>query len=213
MCFACSAHAAPPKVRLEYSERRDWLCSLLPSNSIKDEWREELLSRQEELIDLWERHGRRLVAATEAVSGKVFASREVTVRLTLCSSPSESFPLSDRITINMRYALKSFTRAPVSVRYKMHTLFHELLHLFLFQHPMEKSALVEAHAAEHERVRSHLHLLAVQKAVLIRLDERDALREIVASDSALPGGHYKRAWEIVNATEEEYLKYVAELAK
>jgi len=51
----------------------------------------------------------------------------------------------------------------------------------------------------------------LQKAVLLRLNEPDALKEVIAVDSVLPGGYYKRAWELVNATNTEYLKYVAEL--
>jgi hypothetical protein len=73
--------------------------------------------------------------------------------------------------------------------------------------------LLQQRAAEPERVRDHLHLLALQKAVLLKLNEGDALRDVVAVDSALPGGYYKRAWELVNATDSEYLKYVAELSK
>jgi hypothetical protein len=95
------------------------------------------------------------------------------------------------------------------MRYKVDTLFHELLHIFLSRRPIESSALLKEHAAEDERVRDHLHLLALQKAVLLKLNEPDALKEVIAVDSALPGGYYKRAWELVNATDTEYLKYIA----
>jgi hypothetical protein len=171
---------------------------VLPGNSVKEEWKAELLARQSEFVQLWESEGPRLLATTEAISGKDFALREITARLTLCNSPSESFPQADRVTINMRYALGSFTPTPVSLRYKVDTLFHELLHIFLSQHPIEDSVLLQQHAAEPERVRDHLHLLALQKAVLLKLNEGDALRDVVAIDSALPGGYYKRAWELVN---------------
>jgi len=113
----------------------------------------------------------------------------------------------------MRYALRSFTPEPVSLRYKVDTLFHELLHIFISRHPIENSGLLKEHATEEERVRDHMHLLALQKAVLLKLNEPDALKEVIAVDSALPGGYYKRAWELVNATDKEYLKYVAELSK
>jgi hypothetical protein len=213
LCVTGLAHATPPRVKVEYGPRQDMLCSMLPGNSIKDEWKAELVSRQPELERLWEGEGPRLLAAAEAISGRAFGSREVIAELTLCNSPSESSPRADRVTVNMRYALASFTPAPVSLRYKSQTLFHELLHILLFQHPIESSLLVEQHAAERERVRGHLHLLALQKAVLLKLDEREALKEVIAVDSALPGGYYKRAWELVNATDGEYLKYVAELSK
>ena len=211
--FGCSSQAALSQVSVEYSASEDLACSLPPASPIKEEWKAELLSRQSEFVRIWQTEGPRLLAATEAISGKDFPSEEVTARLTLCNAPSESFPGKDRVTINMRYALRSFTPEPVSMRYKVATLFHELLHIFLSRHPIENSALLKEHAAEDERVRDHLHLLALQKAVLLKLNEPDALKEVIAVDSALPGGFYKRAWELVNATDKEYLKYVTELSK
>ena len=99
------------------------------------------------------------------------------------------------------------------MRYKVNTLFHELLHIFLHRHAITNSALLKEHASEDERVRDHLHLLALQKAVLLKLNQGDTLKEVIAVDSALPGGYYKRAWELVNVANTEYLKYVAELSK
>ena len=211
--FGCSSHATLPRVKVEYSPSEDLACSLPPGSPIKEEWKAEMLSREPEFVRLWQAEGLKLLAAAEAISGKDFPSQEIKARLTLCNVPSESFPGEDRVTINMRYALKSFTPEAVSIRYKVDTLFHELLHIFLTRHPIENSALLKEHATEDERVRDHLHLLALQKAVLLRLNEPDALKEVIAVDSALPGGYYKRAWELVNATDKEYLKYVAELSK
>ena len=211
--FGCLSQATLPRIKVEYSPSEDLACSLPPGSPIKEEWKAELLSRQSEFVTLWQTEGPKLLAATEAISGGDFPLQEITARLTLCNAPSESFPGADRVTINMRYALRSFTPEPVSMRYKVDTLFHELLHIFLSRHPIENSPLLKEHAAEDERVRDHLHLLALQKAVLLELNEPDALKEVIAVDSALPGGYYKRAWELVNATDKEYLKYVAELSK
>jgi hypothetical protein len=212
-CFVCSSQASQPRVKVEYSPQEDLLCSSPPGSSIKEEWKAELLSRQPEFEKLWETEGPRLIAATEAISGKAFPAQEITARLTLCQMPSESFPGTNRVTINMRYALNSFTPEPVSMRYKVQTLFHELLHIFLSRHPIERTALLKERASEDERVRDHLHLLALQKAVLLKLDKAEVLKEVIAVDSQLPGGYYKRAWEIVNVTDSEYLKYVAEASR
>jgi hypothetical protein len=205
--------AAGPTVKVYYSPSEDRECSAPPRDPIKEEWKAELLSRQSEFVTLWEAEGPRLIAATEVISGKNFPSQQVAARLTLYNAPSESLPGTDRVIINMRYALKSFTAEPVSLRYKVDILFHELLHIFLGQYHVQNTALLKQHAAEDERVRDHLHLLALQKAVLLKLDERDALKDLIAVDSVLPGGYYKRGWELVNATDDEYLKYVAELSK
>lgn len=211
--FGCSPQATLPRIKVEYSPSEDVACSLPPGSSIKEEWKVELLSRQPEFVKIWQSEGPKLLAATEAISGRGFPLHEITARLTLCNAPSESFPGTDRVTINMRYALRSFTPEPVSMRYKVDTLFHELLHIFLSRHPIENSTLLKEHAAEDERVRDHLHLLALQKAVLLQLSEPDALKDVIAVDGALPGGYYRRAWELVNVTDKEYLKYVAELSQ
>jgi hypothetical protein len=213
VCFAGMTHADPPKVKIEYNPRQDMLCSLLPGSAIKDEWKLELASRKTEFERLWESDASRLFEATEAIAGKAFPAQDITARLTLCSTPSESLPGADHVAVNMRFALKSFTAKPVPMRYKANTLFHELLHVLLFKYSVANSSLLKEHAAEPERVRNHLHLLALQKAVLLKINELDALKEVVVIDSELPGGHYKRAWEIVNATDVTYLKYVAEVAK
>jgi hypothetical protein len=213
ICLAGSAQASAPRVKIEYNPRQDIFCSLLPGGAIKDEWKLELAARKAEFERLWESEAPRLFEATEAIAGKAFPAQEITARLTLCSTPSESLPGADQVAVNMRYVLKSFTAKPVPMRYKANTLFHELLHLFLFERPVANSSLLKEHATESKRVRNHLHLLALQKAVLLKLNELDALKEVVAIDSDLPGGYYKRAWEIVNATDVTYLKYVAEVAK
>lgn len=211
--LASLCHAAPPAVKVEYGPDQDRWCSMLPGNTIKDEWKAELSSRKAEFVQLWEKAGPPLMQATESITGKSFPAGEIRADLTLCNSPSESAPQSGRVTVNMRFALASFAKSPVSLRYKANTLFHELLHIFMFHHPVHSSKLLEKHAAEPERVRTHLHLLALQKAALLRLGDMDGLKEVIAVDSALPGGFYKRAWELVDMEDNRYLEYVAELTR
>lgn len=208
--FACHARAGQPDVTITYSPSFDTACSLVRGGTIKDEWKQELLSRKAEFEALWAGVGPRLMAATESITGKSFPDEHFTARLTLCNLPSQSFV---GISVNMRYALKSFASPPVPMRYKVDTLFHELLHVFLSSHPLSNSALLAEHASESECTRNHLHLLALQKAVLLQLREPAELQEVIAIDGQLPGACYKKAWAIVNASETEYLKYVAELAR
>lgn len=204
---AAESHAAP-KVEITYSPTFDSICSLIKGGDIKDEWKKELAERQPELEKLWESIGPGLLASVEEITGKTFPEDEQTVQLTLCNLPSQSI---FGISVNMRYALNSFTDEPVPMRYKADTIFHELLHEFVTQHLPKDSPLLKAHANEPERTRDHLHLLALQKAVLLKLNATDALADVVRIDSQLPGGYYKRAWEIINATDTEYLKYLAEI--
>jgi hypothetical protein len=208
--FALHVQAAQPSVTVAYSPALDSACSLVRGGTIKDEWKEELVSRKAEFEGLWVSVGPKLIEATESITGKPFPNKHFTARLTLCNLPSQSFV---GISINMRYALRSFVSPPVPMRYKVDTLFHELLHHFLLGHPIANSALLAEHASEPDCTRNHLHLLALQKAVLLKLQETVALQEVIAIDGLLPGGCYKRAWAIVNATDTEYLRYVAELVR
>ena len=207
---AASAQAAQPALTVSYSPGLDTACSLLRSGTIKDDWKAELTARQPEFEALWAANGPKMVAAVEAVTGKAFPAGAITARLSLCDLPSQSIA---GISINMRYALKSFTATPVPMRYKVNTLFHELLHVFLASDPVRDSTLLAQHASEPERTRDHLHLFALQKAVLLKLGEPEVLQEVITIDSQLPGGYYRRAWEIVNATDTAYRMYVAEVSR
>jgi hypothetical protein len=203
-------YAGQPTVTIAYSPSIDSVCSLFRGGVIKDEWKTELSARKPDFESLWAAVGPKMIEAAEAVTGKPFPPENITARLTLCDLPSQSIV---GVSVNMRYALKSFTSTPVPIRYKVDTLFHELLHIFLAKHPIDNSSLMKQNASEPDRTRDHLHLLALQKAVLLRLNQADALKDVIAIDSQLPSGYYKRAWEIVNATDTEYLRYVAEISR
>ena len=210
VAFGLHAQAAKPQVSFVYGQTFDFTCSLFFGGSIKDEWKAELVSRMPELEELWAKVGPKQIEAAEEITGKPFPEGEITTRLTLCNLPSQSF---FGISVNMRYALKSFVSPPVSMRDKVETVFHELLHVFLSRHPVSGSELLVVHAAEPWCVRNHLHLLALHKAVLLKRQEPDVLRDVVSVAGQLPNGCYKRAWELVNATEDEYARYVAELGR
>jgi len=207
---ACASSAEALSVTISYSPRIDWVCSIFRGPSIEDEWKAELLTRKGEFERQWSSLGPNLISATEAMTGKAFPAGEVTARLTLCNLPSQSI---FGVSVNMRYALRSFKADPVPMRYKVYTLFHELLHNYLDAYPIRDSALLERYASEPARVRNHLHLFALEKAALIELGESEALEDVIDIDSQLPNGYYKRAWEIVNSNNDEYQKYVAEFSR
>ena len=204
------ASAGQPTITITYSPRLDWACSVFRGPTIKEEWKTELVTRQPEFEELWASIGPKMIAATESITGNSFPADEISARLILCNLPSQSIL---GLSVNMRYALRSFTSHPVPMRYKVDTLFHELLHNYLDEYPVRNSKLTQQHASEPDRVQNHLHLLALEKAVFIKLGELQALKDVITIDSQLPNGYYKRAWEIINATDDEYLKYVAEISR
>lgn len=202
------AEAAPPAVDFSYNESLDGMCSWVRGSAIKEEWKAELKRNLPDFEHQWAVLGPELMATTEKITGKPFTQKNITARLTLCDVPSDSFL---GVVVNMRYALASFTLTPVPLRYKISVLFHEILHKFLNDHMPIQSRLLSEHLNESKRVKNHLHLLALEKAVYLELGLTSELKEIIDIDGQLPGGAYKRAWAIVNQTEDEYLKYVAEI--
>lgn len=196
-------------ITVSYHPKLDAICSSLRGPPIKDEWKAELASRLEEYRGLWSSVGPRLLAKAEGITGLQRPAAK-TVRLTLCNLPSQSIL---GISVNMRFAMRSYTAAPVPLRYKVDTQFHELLHHMLDGHVPRTSPMLAAHPEVSRCVKNHLHLLALQKAVLLSLDEKEALADVVRIDSALPDDCYRRAWEIVNSSGSAYLSWIAEISR
>lgn len=194
---------------VSYSPKLDAICSSLIGPPIEHQWKEELESRLDEYRSLWDRIGPRLLAKAEEISG-LRPPASAKVRLTLCNVPSQSIL---GISVNMRFAMQTFTATPVPLRYKVDTQFHELLHRILDGHVPRSSRLLADHAGASRCVKNHLHLLSLQKAVLLALEEEAALADVVRLDSQLPDDCYREAWRIVNASESAYLPYVSELTK
>ncbi|MET0291597.1 MAG: hypothetical protein ABW136_04475 [Steroidobacteraceae bacterium] len=196
-------------VAFEYSPTLDRLCSMVRGARIDPAWSAELQSRLGEFRSQWQRVGPELLSNSETLTGLSFPKSN-TVRLTLCDLPSQSIVGT---SVNLRFALASFAAHPVSLRYKIDTVHHELLHSLLSGHVPDSSPLLVAHADEPACVRNHLHLLALQKAVLIRMGASGALADVEANDASLPNGCYRRTWALVNDGESRYLDYVAEIAR
>ena len=192
-----------------YDESRDQACSTARGYPIKDDWVRELKAVLPELQELWKNKAPALFDAAAALTRRQTEPLVEPVTLTLCDTPSQSF---SGPSVNMRFALRSFTPQPVALRYKVDTAFHESLHAFTSRYVPRESKLLAQHRSESACVLNHLHLLALQKAVLLAVGDAAALEQVVAIDSLLPSGCYKRAWSLVNETSDAYKAYVTEFA-
>ncbi|NQZ31223.1 MAG: hypothetical protein HRU06_08090 [Oceanospirillaceae bacterium] len=194
-------------VTIQYNSDLDESCSNAKNYKIKDSWKKELKIKQSQLTQEWDNYGEKLLLETENLVGHKFNRAFVTANLALCKTPSRSLPL----TINMRYSLSTFTNNPVSIHVKVGTLYHELLHPYITNNLMTNSPLLTLYIKEPQRVKDHLHLLALLKAVYSNVGMADKLSSIIEVDNSLPNGFYKRAWEIVNSTPNYYLEFIGEL--
>lgn len=204
---ASTANAGTLDIRFEYGRTFDAACSLLRGYPIEPDWRSDLQARLPAMRALWAREGYPVLERMFELSGRRLHGRR-TIRTTLCDLPSSSLLGA---SVNMRHALPSYTRTPVPLRYKVSVANHELLHSLLADVDLKDSRMLAAHAAEPPRVRSHLHLFALLKAAMLDLGQEAALEEMQRIDGRLPGGAYRRAWQLVNRTPHEHLLYIAEL--
>ena len=118
--------------------------------------------------------------------------------------------MGDPLLVNMRYSLKSFSPTPLTMDVTVGVIFHELLHRYLAGKIPANSKLLLKYKSEDETVTSHLQLLALQKAVYLKLGRAGTLKRIVQEDQDLPNKSYTRAWEIVDGR-ESYKSFIEEL--
>ncbi len=194
-CFSSTAHAFSPelpKLFFSYS----WLYDSVacPDPSPKDAWREEVRAKTESFSKLWETRGPVLFQVLFNHTGLGFARKEMTATLSLCSKlPSLSNPL----VLNVANFLESYMspRPVLSDDDFVDLVFHELLHSWVGNN-LETSALRKKYRDEIPSVRSHLHLMAIQKFVYLKLQRPDLVQMLDLLHARL-GGSYARAWEIV----------------
>lgn len=184
LAASATAARAPviPAVSIEYGAMFDFICSEKSSYKIDPRWVQELESRLPAFRHEWETEGRQLLQTATEIVGKPFARRELAVTLTLCSYPSMGQPL----LVNARYAMKSFIATSNSDQVFLSTIFHEVLHGYLDSCVSRTTPLLKKYRLESEGVRSHLHLLALQKAVYLKLGRNDVLKDVIAKDLSTP---------------------------
>jgi hypothetical protein len=197
--------AASPKVLFHYSEVFDLVCARQTKNAIKPEWVKELRARQEKLLSAWHRDGPRLLRATVKIAGHRFRREALSATLSLCTFP----PMSHPLLINMRPYIRSCSKRPRGTVLLVGTVHHELLHHYLMGRRPKQSALLRKYEKEPHRVRIHLHLLALQKAAYLQLGWKKRLQQVIESNNRIPGGLYRRAWDIVK--KEGHEAFVKEL--
>lgn len=221
LTYAVPASAGAPRLFFEEAGPFDGACGALKEHDdykVTKAMRQELLDRHFDFAKLWEAQGTPLVQELERLLKRKYPRSEESVTLTLCQwfSPM-SHPLLMRVREYLKATAKDNPGGPqvqLPDSYFVSQVFHELLHRYLDHHfpdvdSDQKSILIKTHSSEKGGVLSHLHVLAIEKAIYLGLGRKKELDEIVGLDSKIPGGTYKRAWEVVDL--EGYQKFVDEL--
>jgi hypothetical protein len=182
-----------------------WLKTKVSTESIR-----EAARRAPEFQALWDREGPTYLSATFAEIGLPFPYKEMQAALTVCPGiPSMSLPLMVSVT---RFLPSSSTRDPDS-RF-VEIVYHELMHTYT-REVNAISALRKKYADEELVVLAHLHVMALEKFVLLKLGRAEELKRVGDDYQTRFGGPYKRAWVIVNEIEghEAFVKELKQVAR
>jgi len=173
-----------------------------PSN---EELMREAGRRLPEFQALWDKEGPNYLNTVFSEIALPFPYKEIQGTLTVSDVPSTSSPLLFNIKPFLSSASKPF---PLSAFPEI--VFHELMHIYL-RGVTDSSVLRKKYSNESIVTRNHLHLMALEKFVLLKLGKTDLLKWLDTDyrTGDLPPD-YKRAWEIVN-DEEGYEEFIKEL--
>ena len=204
--FVTKASGSVPPVTLSYAAEFDQACAQQTKYQIDPAWVSELTARLPEFTADWAKEGPPLLRTSEEIVGRPFQEKQFWVSLSVCSLPSSGDPL----LINMRFSLKSFTPTPLPGGVTVSIIFHEILHRYLLGRIPANSPLLVKYSDQDDTVKAHLHLLALEKGVYLRLGRGPTLQRVIEKDRELPNKAYARTWEIVNSR-ENYQSFLSEL--
>jgi hypothetical protein len=154
----------------------------------------------------WEDAGRRYLGVAFREVGLPFPYHEMLATLTVCPVSSMSDPLLVNVTPYLLGAEK-----PLAASYFPLAVFHELMHHYV-RAIETHSELRKKYSSEPVLVLSHLHVLALEELVLLKLGEKDLLNINDEVYHHRRPSAYSRAWEIVNE-KENYMAFIDELKK
>jgi hypothetical protein len=98
--------------------------------------------------------------------------------------------------VNIRPYLKS-TSGNLPMLSFVQLSFHEWIHLYLESFYDFKSPIFEKYKDETFNVKAHLHLMALEKAVYLKLKREDFLNSANNVYRNVIKGDYSRSWEII----------------
>ena len=198
-----------PAIDLVYRAPRgtifDANCSQMFKVPINAEAVKAAVQRAPELQQLLNREIGPYLSATYAEVGMPYPYREVQATLTVCPGVNS---MSAPLFLNVSQFLP--TADPrVDDRYFVEMAYHELMHTYVAP-ASQVSSFRRKYADEDPVVLSHLHVMALQKFVLLKMGRAEELKHVVAGYRASKNPAYKRAWEIVDQV-EDYQAFVKEL--
>lgn len=173
----------------------DMECATRTGFKINPEWQKELFEREKEFQNEWDKKAVALNKASELLAGRKFPRKEYSVALGLCAWT----PMGHPFIVTVLPYLKGATK-PLDLTSFVSMTHHELLHSLvenIFNDQFVKSSkMLSKYHKEDFNVLVHLHLVALHKAVYVKLGEDELLKR---TDELMKyiGGTYQRTWDII----------------
>lgn len=203
-----------PNVTFKYSQIFNSACAEITKQPIDAAAITELENRLDSFREHWRKEAPQLLGTTVKLLKARFQFRETRAALSLCSGfPSMSLPL----TINMRFYLKSLRGEKTeSMTVFSDTVFHELLHRYVSDRietfPGKTTPLLKKYRDEPQVVQSHLHVLAIIKAVYGKLEREKDLDMVIAFEQTIKSAAaFKRTRELIEQEGTE--NFISEISK
>ncbi len=184
------------------------LCPATESNprAIDPKWVLEIEERAENFSKIWLEKSPILFKTLFDRTGLGFSRKEMTATFSVCP---KKMSYSDPLVLNMTRFLDSYPTHPNPDKTEegfVDLVFHELLHTWVDEN-LKNSILLKKYKDENASVRNHLHLMAIQQFVYLKLGRPDMVSK-VEKNYKIIGGTYARSWEIVQI--EGYLTFMNE---
>lgn len=164
----------------------------------------EASQRLAEFQAAWARYGPALLRETQTVVGQPFRFRESLATLHVCEAHADgtSYPLTINLSLFLKAYGGEYQSHPHSDELFANLVYHEVLHRYIRDitgrgdvEPMKPTPLLLRHADENPFVRTHLHVIGIEKLVYQRLAKPEIPAKMWA-DNRNPA--YVRAYALAN---------------
>src|SRR5262245_2712241 len=150
----------------------DRLCTSDFKMAVDDKNVQAAVQMRAEFQRLWDTEGPAYVDVAIAEVGLDFPYREVQATLTVCLPASTSVPL----VVDVKSFLPTASKPTPSWEFA-EVLFHELMHTYVSR-VYGSSALMKKYQNEPPTTRFHLHVMAIERMTLLKMNRPDQLAAI-----------------------------------
>lgn len=194
-----------PEIKFSYDWRScimDTIAGFYYGNVVTDEMQKQLEKQLPILIAAWRKDAQIFFGIVFSFFKRGFKDKERTAIVNL--SHGYSYGSHWLLVLGLRRFLNSDQWNPRLNKEDAFSslVFHELLHIWVDENLNEKKSLILLkYCNEDSHILAHLHLMAIQKMVYLKINRPDLLEMLDDSYCNFSPPAFRRAWEIVNDVE------------